>query len=86
MKTSNALMILIVIAWLLIIGESYIFFAVIRPLGPALHIGFRLSFLSSILKILGTAGLAFGWVGIMLAIRAILIKSKVRGKTPISSS
>jgi hypothetical protein len=77
MKSVYALMLMSVVAWLLIIGESYVFFAVIRPLGPALHTGIRLGFLSSILKILGTAGLVFGWVGAMLALRALLIRSKL---------
>ncbi len=86
MKSLYALMIMMVVAWLLIIIESYIFFAVIRPLGPALHLGFRIMFLSSILKILGTAGLFLGWVGVMLAFRAIFVRSKVQRKTPISSS
>ena len=86
MKSVYALMIMSVVAWLLIIGESYVFFAVIRPLGPALHIGFRLAFLSSVLKILGTIGLIVGWIVAMLALRALLIRSKLTGKIPIASS
>ena len=86
MRSLYALMIMMIVAWLLIIIESYIFFAVIRPLGPALHIGLRLDFLSSLLKILGTAGLLLGWVGVMLAFRAVFVRSKVQRKTPISSS
>jgi hypothetical protein len=85
-KTVYSLMIMIIVAWLLIIVESYIFFGVIRPLGPALHVGLRLMFLSSLLKIVGTAGLGLGWVGAMLALRAVLVRSKLTRKTPTSSS
>ncbi len=86
MKSLYALTIIVVVAWLLIIGESYIFFAVIRPLGPALHIGLRLRFLSSLLKILGTIGLALGWVAVMLTLRAAFVRAKLPRKTPTASS
>jgi hypothetical protein len=86
MRSVSALFIMCVVAWLLIVGESYVFFAVIRPLGPPLHIGFRLSFLSSVLKILGTAGLIVGWIAAMLALRAFLFQFKLARKIPISSS
>ena len=86
MRSVYVLMIMSVVAWLLIIGESYVFFAVIRPLGPPLHIAFRLSILSSVLKILGTIGLIAGWIVAMLALREILIRSKLARKIPISSS
>ena len=87
MKSIYLLMFMCIVAWLLIIGESYIFFAVIRPLGPALHTGIRLGFLSSVLKIVGTVGLIVGWVAAMLALRGLLIRSKsLRKETPISPS
>ncbi len=86
MRSLYGLAMIVVVAWLLIIGESYIFFAVIRPLGPALHVGLRYKFLSSLLKILGTLGLAVGWVAVMLALRDALVRAKFPRKTPSASS
>ena len=75
MKSIYALSIITVVSWVLIIGESYIFFAIIRPLGPPLGLGLKLGYLSSILKILGTAALALGWNAVMLGLWAAYLRS-----------
>ena len=78
MRSIHVLSIIMVVSWVLIIGESYIFFAVIRPLGPPLGLGLKLGYLSSILKILGTAGLALGWNGVVLGLWAAYLRSHRR--------
>jgi hypothetical protein len=66
-------MILVITAsWLLILGETYVFFVIIRPLGPSLHEG---SLPSSILKIVLTAGLGFLWVAVMFGIWRIYLRA-----------
>jgi hypothetical protein len=63
-KNVYGLMLIVTVAWLLILGESYLFIAVIRPLGPPIH-----SFVpSSVLKIILTVGLAVLWVAVMFAL------------------
>jgi hypothetical protein len=56
------LMLIVTIAWVLILGESYIFIAVIRPLGPSIHIG---PLPSTVAKVILTAGLGALWVAAM---------------------
>jgi len=62
------LMVLVTIAWLLIVAESYLFIAVVRPLGPGIHIG---PLPSTIAKIILTGGLGILWVGVMFAADAL---------------
>jgi hypothetical protein len=75
------LMAIIAVAWLLIVAESYFFIAVIRPLGPPLHVG---GILSTILKLVLTAALGVLWVAVMFAMDTLYSRSK-RG-TPTSAS
>ena len=70
------LMLIVTIAWLLILAESYIFVAVIRPYGQPIHIGFVPS---SIIKIIMTAGLGVLWVAVMFALDFLYSK---RRRTP----
>ena len=68
LRAVYGLMIVVTVAWLLILGESYFFIVVVRPLGPNLHSGF---IPSSIAKVLLTAGLGFLWVGVMFVIDSL---------------
>ena len=83
MSTKNvyALMLIIVVAWLLVVAESYFFFAVLRPLGPNLHSG---EVPSSVLKIVLTAALGVLWVGSMFVMDTLYARSK--RMTPTSAS
>ncbi|HVC27125.1 MAG TPA: hypothetical protein VND40_03100 [Nitrososphaerales archaeon] len=59
-------MLLVVTAsWLLILGETFVFFDIVRPLGPALHEG---NVPSTVLKVGLTAGLAALWVVVMFGL------------------
>lgn len=82
MTTTNTirLMGLIAIAWLLILGETYVFIFVIRPLGPQLHVG---DVPSAVTKITLTAGLGVLWVVVMLAMDAVYSRQR-RTPTPAS--
>ena len=52
-------------SWLLILVMTYVFFVVVRPLGPPIHGGLVPS---TVLKIALTAGLGVLWVSVMFAI------------------
>jgi hypothetical protein len=74
------LMLIMTAAWVLILGESYFFIAVVRPLGPPLHLA---DLPSSVLKVVLTAGLALLWVGVMFAMDSLYSRPR---KTPTSAS
>ena len=59
------LMLIVTVAWLLILAESYLFIAVIRPLGPPIRAGFLPS---TVLKAILTGGLAALWVAVMFTL------------------
>ena len=75
------LMLIVAVAWVLIVAESYFFFAVIRPLGPNLH---SRVIPSSVLKVILTAGLGVLWVGVMFAMDTSYTRSKRRIPTSVS--
>jgi hypothetical protein len=78
MKGIYWLMLIITAAWLLILLESYIFFAVIQPLGPPIHVG---PLPSTLAKISGTIGLAVLWFVVTLSLRGQYLRSR-RLKSP----
>lgn len=59
------MLLVITASWLLILGETYVFFVIVRPLGPPLHTA---AVPSSILKVGLTAGLGLLWVAVMFGI------------------
>ncbi len=66
-------MLLIVAAsWVLILGETYVFFAIVRPLGPELHAG---DVPSSVAKIILTLGLGAFLVFAMFAMSRLYLKA-----------
>jgi hypothetical protein len=73
MKGIYWLMLIVIAAWLLILLESYIFFAVIQPLGPPIHVG---PLPSTLAKISGTIGLAVLWFVATLSLRALYLRSR----------
>jgi hypothetical protein len=80
LRSLYGLMLIITVAWLLVLGESYFFIAVVRPLGPPLHEG---PIPSSALKVILTAGLGVLWVGVMFAMDVVYSRPR---KTPTSAS
>ena len=80
LKSIYGLLVIVTVAWLLILGESYFFIVVVRPLGPPLHVA---DLPSTVLKVLFTAGLGVLWVGVMFAMDSLHTRFT---KTPTSSS
>jgi carbon starvation protein CstA len=64
-KALTAMLSIVAVSWLLILGETYVFFAVVRPLGPPLHSS---EIISGAMKIGLTAGLAVLWVAVMFGL------------------
>jgi hypothetical protein len=60
-----AMLLVITASWLLILGETYVFFVIVRPLGPPLHEG---AVPSTVLKVGLTTGLGLLWVVVMFGI------------------
>jgi len=80
----------VTVAWLLIIGETYFFVAVVRPLGPGIHLG---DLPSAVAKVILTAGLGVVWVVVMFVMDSLYTRvRKVEGErgrpspTPTSAS
>jgi hypothetical protein len=69
------------VAFLLIMGETYLFFDVIVPLGAVPHSlgGYTLLGLT---KILLTFGLGVLWLVVMLALTGLYVRSKIGRPTP----
>jgi hypothetical protein len=74
-----------VAAFLLIIGETYLFFFVVVPLGPIPHnLGEYTAY--ALLKVILTVGLGVLWFLVMLGMTRVYVKSKLRNPTPRPSS
>lgn len=74
-----------VVAFLLILGETYLFFAAIIPLGPVRHSPLDYS-ANMLLKIGLTFGLGLLWLIVMVSLTALYVRSKLETQTPILSS
>ncbi|MGA2665854.1 MAG: hypothetical protein ABSF83_13020 [Nitrososphaerales archaeon] len=82
---------IVTVAWLLIIGETYFFVAVVRPLGPGIHLG---DVPSSVAKVILTAGLGVVWVVVMFVMDSLYARVRradgegrgQRSPTPTSAS
>jgi hypothetical protein len=74
-----------IIAWLLIIGEAYLFFEFILEFVPPLHVLGSFTVLS-VLKILMTLGLVVVWYVVIVSITGAYVRSKVKSRPPTSSS
>ena len=72
-------------AFLLIIGETYLFFNVVVPLGPFPHnLGEYTGY--ALLKALLTVGLGLLWFLVMLGLTRVYVRSKLSRLTPSPSS
>ena len=72
-------------AFLLIIGETYLFFEFVVIFGPIPHNLGDYTF-DAVARILLTVGLGLVWVLVMLGLTRIYVRSRVRGPTPTPSS
>ena len=75
------LMIMITVAWLLILVESYIFFEFIVPF-PQIHEVGALTLLA-LLKVGLTFGLGLAWFAIMFLLRYFYVRSRGAARPPI---
>ncbi len=76
---------IVVVAWLLIIAETYIFFNVILAYAPPIHQIGALTALA-LLKVVLTLGLGALWFVVIQYLAGIYTKSKLRDPTPTASS
>jgi hypothetical protein len=74
-----------VVAFLLIIGETYLFFEVVVPLGPLPHNLFEFT-VFGLAKLVLIAGLGALWFLVMLGLTRLYVRSKVESPTPRPSS
>ena len=74
-----------VAAFLLIIGETYLFFMTIVPLGPVPH-NLTVYTAITLLKVGLTFGLGILWLVVMISLTRLYVRSRLRTQTPTSSS
>ncbi len=74
-----------IVAWLLIIVETYLFFGVIVPLGPPIHsIGVFTAI--ALLKVGLTLGLGLLWFVVIVFLTRLYARSRDTHRSPTSSS
>lgn len=73
------------VAFLLIIGETYLFFGVVVPLGPVPH-NFGEYTAYTLAKILLTFGLGVLWFLVMIGLTRFYVRAKLKSRTPTLSS
>ena len=78
--TLLAMMAVVTVAWLLILGATYVFFVIVRPLGPALH---EANLPSSVIKLALTIGLGASWFVVMFVVDWLYLRA-FRIPTPSS--
>ncbi|MDA4136355.1 MAG: hypothetical protein OK449_05065 [Thaumarchaeota archaeon] len=69
-RSVGRMMLVITVAWLLILSESYVFFFVIRPTAPNIHE----SVISAVLKISSFGALAVLWVVVLFSLEYFLFR------------
>jgi uncharacterized membrane protein len=74
-----------VVAFLLILGETYLFFAAIVPLGPVPH-SLAVYTAITLLKVGLTFGLGVLWLAVMVSLTRLYVRSRLRTGTPTPSS
>ncbi|HZW85477.1 MAG TPA: hypothetical protein VFE91_06220 [Nitrososphaerales archaeon] len=73
------------VAFFMIIGETYLFFGVVVPLGPVPHNTGEYT-VDTIAKILLTFGLGVLWFLVMIGLTRIYVRTKLPSQTPSPSS
>lgn len=74
-------MLVITVAWALILSESFLFFFIIRPTGPNIH----LKVTAEILKVSSVASLAVLWVVVLYGLERFLFRPLAADSEPASS-
>ncbi len=74
-----------VVAFLLIIAESYAFFMLIVPLGPVPRSFSDYTFFA-LAKVVLTFGLGVLWLVVMVAMTRVYVRSRIGDRTPTPSS
>ena len=67
-----AMLFVVAASWVLLLGETYVFFVIVRPLGPPLH---EAGLPSSIVKIALTMGLGAFLVFAMFAMSRLYLRA-----------
>jgi len=70
MNATSGLALVITATWVLLLGETFILFGVIRPLGPNIHE----SAASAVLKLGAAAVLGAVWVMVMYLLRSFYVR------------
>ena len=83
--TPIPLVIIEAVAFLLIIGETYCFFAIVVPLGSVPH-NFGTFTWYSVLKVILTIGLGVLWFAVMILMTRLYVRSRLGRPTPTPSS
>ena len=73
------------VAFLLIIGETYLFFVAVIPLGPVPH-SLAVYTAITLLKVGLTFGLGVLWLAVMVLLTRFYVRSRLRTRTPTPSS
>jgi len=71
MRGLTKLLLMVTVTWVLVLGETFFFFVVIRPLGPNVHE----SASSAVLKVTSTILLLLLWIVVMFLLRRYYVRS-----------
>lgn len=77
MNASSGLVMMVTATWVLLLVETFVFFAIIRPLAPNIHE----SAFSAALKVGAIIGLLVVWGVAMFLIRTVYVRRVSRGST-----
>jgi len=81
MNSISGLVLMVTVTWALLLGETFIFFGVIRPLAPNIHD----SVSSAALKVGATIGLVVFWGVVMFFLRTSYVR-RVARPSPVPAS
>jgi len=74
MNSTSGLFVMVTVTWVLLLGETFLFFGVIRPLAPNIHE----SISSAALKVGAIVGLIVLWGVVMFLLRTSYVRRVVR--------
>jgi cytochrome c biogenesis factor len=74
MNASTGLALMVTATWVLLLGETYILFGVVRPMYPNIHE----NAVSAVVKIGAAIVLGAVWVGVMFALRGFYVRRVAR--------